>query len=65
MENTGIRRMIRTGKAPHIANAMATSATEGSVLMDTSLHRLAQARQITREIAVEYAQDPDQLRRIL
>ena len=65
MVNTAIRSMIREGKTPQISNAMATSAKEGSVLMDTSLQRLPQARQITREIAVEYSQAPDQLRRIL
>ena len=61
--NSAIRNLIREGKTPQIANAISTSAQIGSVTMDASLMRLANARAITREVALEAAHDRDYLAR--
>ncbi len=58
-----IRNLIREGKTPQIANAIATSGNEGNHLMDSSLISLFKQRRITSECAVKYAHDPDYVRR--
>lgn len=58
MVNNAIRNLIREGKTPQIENVIATSASEGSVLMDNTLVRLFKERKITRETARSAARDP-------
>ena len=63
MANGAIRNLIREGKTPQIANAIATSGTEGNHLMDSSLISLYKQRKITSDMAIKHAHDPDYVRR--
>lgn len=58
-----IRNLIREGKTPQIANAIATSGAEGNHLMDSSLITLYRQHKITSDIAIKHAHDPDYVRR--
>ena len=58
-----VRNLIREGKTPQIANAIATSGAEGNHLMDSSLITLYMQRRISSEAAVKHAHDPDYVRR--
>ena len=58
-----IRNLIREGKTPQIQNAMATSATEGSITMDNQLIAMVKNRVISLETAYAAAQDLDYLKR--
>lgn len=61
--NGAIRNLIREGKTPQIANAIATSGSEGNHLMDSSLITLYKQRKITSDAAIKHAHDPDYVRR--
>ena len=63
--NPAIRSMIRDSKNHQIDNAILSSGGEGMVSMDQSILALAQSGQITRETALTYADNPEQLRRRL
>lgn len=58
-----IRNLIREGKTPQIANAIATSGAEGNHLMDSSLITLYRQHKITSDMAIKHAHDPDYVRR--
>jgi twitching motility protein PilT len=58
-----IRNLIRAGNTPQIANAVATSAAIGGQTMDQALVRLVRGGQITREMAMKYAHDPDYVKK--
>ena len=55
--NGAIRNLIREGKTPQIPNVIATTASEGNVLMDSSLIRLYKDHEISRETARLAAHD--------
>ena len=59
--NHAIRNLIREGKTPQIANALATSADEGGITMDNAILRLLASRVITPETALRAARDPELL----
>ena len=61
--NGAIRNLIREGKTPQIANAIATSGSEGNHLMDSSLISLYKQRRITSDVAIKAAHDRDYVRR--
>jgi twitching motility protein PilT len=61
--NPAIRNLIREGKTPQIANALLTSALEGSISMDNCLIRMARERLISPETAVAAAHDSVYLRK--
>lgn len=63
--NNAIRNLIREGKTPQIANALATSAQEGAVTMDNAILRLYRADKISRETARQAARDIDYVDRNL
>lgn len=63
--NSAIRNMIRDSKNYQIDNVIQTSAADGMISMDQSLLRLYQAGKITAETAVEYATNPEQVKRKL
>jgi twitching motility protein PilT len=54
-----IRNLIREGKTPQIANALATSADVGSITMDNMILRLYREQKISRDVAVSAAFDPE------
>lgn len=66
MHMTGaVRNMIRDCKNHQIGSAITSGAAEGMISMDQSILQLYQAGQITRETALEYADNPEQMLRRL
>ena len=64
MHMTGaIRSLIRDNKGHQIDNAIAAGAREGMISMDQSILALYREGAISRETALEYANNPEQLRR--
>lgn len=63
--NSAIRGMIRDNKNHQINNAIAAGRDEGMMTMDQSILALYREGTITREVALEYAEYPDQLKRQL
>ena len=58
-----IRNLIREGKTPQIANAVATSADLGGITMDNALIRLFKDKLITADTARAEAHDPDYVKK--
>ena len=58
-----IRNLIREGKTPQIANAVATSADVGGITMDNALIRLFKDKQISADTARAAAHDPDYVKK--
>lgn len=58
-----IRNLIREGKTPQIANAVATSADLGGITMDNALIRLFKDKLITADTARAAAHDPDYVKK--
>lgn len=63
MITPAIRNLIREGKTPQIASALATSAAEGSVTMDNSLISLYRQKIISGETARGAAHDAEYVKR--
>ena len=63
--NSAIRGMIRDNKNHQINNAIAAGRDEGMMTMDQSILALYREGTITGEVALEYAEYPDQLMRQL
>lgn len=62
--NNAIANLIREGKTPQIANAIATGAQDGSILMDNALKKLVREGRISQETALSYARDREAFSRI-
>lgn len=58
-----VRNLIREGKTPQIANAVATSAELGSITMDNAILRLYKEKAISAETARNAAHDPDYVKK--
>ena len=63
--NSAIRGMIRDNKNHQIGNAIAAGRSEGMITMDQSILNLYKAGVITRETALDHAENPEQLKRQL
>ena len=63
--NAAVRSMIRDNKIHQLNNAIATSGKEGMVTMDRAILDLYKEGLITKETALEYADAPAQLERLL
>ncbi|MDE6259258.1 MAG: PilT/PilU family type 4a pilus ATPase [Oscillospiraceae bacterium] len=63
--NNAIRSLIRDNKTHQIDNAIAAGGAEGMISMDQSILALYKAGKITMETALEYSDNPEQLRRRL
>lgn len=61
--NNAIRSMIRESKSHQIDNTIAAGGKEGMISMDNSILQLYQDGKITREVALAYAEHPEQLLR--
>ncbi|MDD3347744.1 type IV pilus twitching motility protein PilT [Oscillibacter sp.] len=61
--NPAIRSMIRDSKNHQIDNTVSAGGGEGMISMDQSILALYQAGTITLETALNYAENPEQLRR--
>jgi twitching motility protein PilT len=60
-----IRSMIRDNKTHQIPGALAAGAAEGMCSMDQAILALFQKGEITKETALDYAENPEQLKRRL
>ena len=63
--NSAIRSLIRDNKSHQIDNAIASGSGEGMISMDQSILALYKAGEITMETALDYSDNPEQLRRRL
>ncbi len=61
--NSAIRNMIRDNKNHQIGNAMAAGRQEGMITLDQSIMDLYKAGKITKETALERADNPEVLKR--
>jgi twitching motility protein PilT len=60
-----IRNLIREGKTHQIYSVLQTSGARGMQTMDATLAQLARQGKITRELAMERAAVPEELKRLL
>ena len=60
-----IRNMIRDNKIPQIEGMLYSSNKPDMISMDTSLHNLYKEGRITKETALEYATNPEMLKKKL
>ena len=58
-----IRNLIRNGNTPQIANAIATSAAIGGQTMDQALCKLVRSGAIGRDMAIQYAHEPEYVKK--
>jgi len=63
--NSAIRNMIRENKGHQIDMAISTGGGEGMISMDQSILKLYQEGLITKETALDYADNPEQMERRL
>ena len=63
--NSATRSLVREGKTHQLANAMASGADSGMCTMDQSILVRYRAGEFTKETALNYADNPEQLRRRL
>lgn len=63
--NSAVRSMIRDNRNHQIDNVIASGAREGMCSMDQSIAALYRSGKISRETALEYADNPEQLARQL
>ena len=63
--NSAIQNMIRDGKAHQMDNVIFSGASEGMRSMDADIYRLYRAGRVSRETAVLFAANPDQLKKKL
>ena len=61
--NSAVRSLIRDSKSHQIDNVISSGSAEGMMSMDQSILKLYQQGQITKETALEYADNPDQMKR--
>ncbi len=57
--NSAVRNMIREGKTHQLITIMQTNRKLGMITMDEAIIDLCRAGKISRDKAVQYAQDPD------
>ena len=57
--NSAVRNLIREGKSHQLITYMQTYRKQGMITMDDAILELYRAQQITREVAIQFAQDPD------
>lgn len=57
--NSAVRNMIREGKTHQLITIMQTNRKLGMITMDEAIIDLCRAGKISREKAIQYAQDPD------
>lgn len=59
--NHAVRNLIREGKSHQLTSVMQTNRKLGMMTMDEALQQLYFAGRISREMAVQFAQDPDNM----
>lgn len=63
--NSAIQNMIREGKAHQMDNVIFSGYSEGMRTMDGDIYRLFEEKRITKETALLFAANPEQLRKKL
>ena len=63
--NSAIRALIRDNKTHQIDNAIAAGSGEGMITMDRSILGLYKAGKITKETAMGFADNPEQVKRLM
>ena len=63
--NSAVRSLIREGKTHQLQNLIASAGAEGMISMDQSILALYKAGKISREVALSYADNAEQLSRRL
>ena len=63
LNNSAIQNMIRDGKAHQMDNVIFSGAEEGMRSMDGEIYRLYAEHRITKETALLFAANPDQLKK--
>ena len=59
MEDERIRNLIREGKAYQLMSVMQTNRKQGMMIMDEAIMQLYYSGVIDREMAIQFATDPD------
>lgn len=57
--NSAVRNLIREGKSHQLLTVMQTNRKLGMISMDDAIMELYRSQKITREMALQFAQDPD------
>lgn len=57
--NSAVRNLIREGKSHQLITVMQTNRKMGMITMDEAILQLYRDQKITRDMAVQFAQDPD------
>ena len=57
--NHAVRNLIREGKSHQLASVMQTNRKMGMITMDEAISQLYYEGRIDRELAIQFAQDPD------
>ncbi len=57
--NGAVRNLIREGKSHQLLTVMQTNRKLGMISMDDAITELYRNQKITREMALQFAQDPD------
>ncbi|MBQ3797323.1 MAG: type IV pilus twitching motility protein PilT [Butyrivibrio sp.] len=57
--NSAVRNLIREGKSYQLLTVMQTNRKMGMISMDDAILELYRAQKISREMAIQFAQDPD------
>lgn len=63
--NSAVRSMIRENKTHQIDNAISSGAANGMISMDQYLMKLYREGRITKDTVLQYADNPDQVKRSL
>ncbi|SFB75147.1 type IV pilus twitching motility protein PilT [Butyrivibrio sp. YAB3001] len=57
--NSAVRNLIREGKSHQLITVMQTNRKLGMISMDDAIMEMYRSQKITREMALQFAQDPD------
>lgn len=60
--NSAVRNLIREGKTHQLTSVMQTNRKAGMITMDDALRQLYQEYRIDREMALQFAQDPENMK---
>lgn len=59
--NQAVRNLIREAKAHQLPSIMQTNRKTGMITMDEAIQQLYENGRISREVAIQFAQDPDSM----
>jgi twitching motility protein PilT len=65
LASSAVRNAIRTGNSAQLPNVIQTSASEGMVLLDDVILRLLRKGEITKETALAYAADRNEMKKAI